>query len=121
MTLLCTMVDTNLVPLRSHKTHSFPIPSGVGCGHITFKNHLEKVLTPANPEVLVDGTEWALRHLQELKTPLLVLHGVEDELVLVSGSRWFNIPIKSQRTSSKAVQKIPGSLLKGQEAGTRGW
>ena len=101
------MVDTNLVPLRSPKTHSFPIPSGVGSGHFktlkNLQNHLEKVLTPANPEVLVDGTEWALRHLQELKTPFLVLHGVEDELVLVSGSRWINIPIKSQRTSPKVA------------------
>ena len=36
----------------------------------------------------MDGTEWALKHLGELKMPLLVLHGVEDQMVLVSGSRW---------------------------------
>ena len=40
-----------------------------------------------NSQVLVDGTEWALNHLGELKMPLLVLHGVEDQMVLVSGSR----------------------------------
>ena len=38
-------------------------------------------------QVLIDGTEWTLRHLGDLRMPLLVLHGVEDEMVLVSGSR----------------------------------
>ena len=43
-------------------------------------------------QALIDGTEWTLRHLGNLRTPFLVLHGVEDQMVLVSGSRWFGKP-----------------------------
>ena len=45
-------------------------------------------------QVLVDGVEWTQRHLGDLRMPLLVLHGVEDKMVLVSGSRWAKKTIK---------------------------
>jgi len=60
----------------------------------------------AAAQVLIDGTEWALRHLQELKTPLLVLHGVEDEMVLVSGSREL---VKRARSRDKGLVMIPNA------------
>ena len=66
------MVATSLAQLRSSLTWTSQIGS----------------------QVLVDGVEWTRRHLGDLRMPLLVLHGVEDKMVLVSGSRWAQKTIK---------------------------
>ena len=39
-------------------------------------------------QVVIESIDWAVYRLEDLRIPFLVLHGIEDHLSLLSGSRW---------------------------------
>ena len=39
-------------------------------------------------QVVIESIDWAVDRLEDLRIPFLVLHGIEDHLSLLSGSRW---------------------------------
>ena len=63
------MVDTNLVPPR------FTTPLNVSSVDLKLK------------QVVINSLDWAVGHMEDLRMPLLILHGIDDQLSLLSGSR----------------------------------
>ena len=39
-------------------------------------------------QVVMNSMDWAVGHMEDLRMPLLILHGIDDKLSLLSGSRW---------------------------------
>ena len=39
-------------------------------------------------QVVINSIDWAVSRLEDLRMPFLILHGLQDQLSLPSGSRW---------------------------------
>ena len=68
----------NRPSLLSWRIQIWPCP---GAFSLAFVDRDEK-------QVVIESIDWAVDHLEDLRIPFLVLHGIEDHLSLLSGSRW---------------------------------